>query len=144
MDYMNLAVNEAKKALEQNEVPVGCVIVSEDGVIAASHNTTEENSDCTCHAEMNAIKAAFVKTGEKYLDKCEMYVTLEPCAMCTGAIINSRIKRVYIGAPEPRTGCCGTAANIVSELKLKIPEIYIGIHEEECGKIMKNFFESKR
>ena len=94
-------------------------------------------------AEMNAIKAAMKMTGEKVLDSCEMYVTVEPCAMCAGAIANARIRRVYIGCEEPKTGCMGSVTNLANMLPHKC-EVYYGFCEDECKSIMKKFFESKR
>ena len=143
MNYMKLALCEAQKAFDENEVPIGAVIVKDDIVIAASHNTCEKETDCTCHAEMNAIKTAMKLMGEKVLDGCEMHVTVEPCAMCAGAIANARIKRVYIGCEEPKTGCMGSVTNLPNMLPHKC-EVYYGFCEDECKNIMKKFFESKR
>ncbi|MBR2404169.1 MAG: nucleoside deaminase [Clostridia bacterium] len=143
MNYMKLALGEAQKAYDENEVPIGAVIVKDGIVIASSHNKCEKEKDCTCHAEMNAIKAAMKMTGEKVLDSCEMYVTVEPCAMCAGAIANARIRRVYIGCEEPKTGCMGSVTNLANMLPHKC-EVYYGFCEDECKSIMKKFFESKR
>ncbi len=145
MLYMTKALDEAKKAYCENEVPVGAVIVQNGKIIASSHNTTEQEKDATCHAEMNVIKSACRALGSKYLDDCDMYVTLEPCPMCAGAIINSKIKRVYIGAPEPKSGCCGSVFNLLeSKMFNHNPEIYHGMSEDECKALMKEFFAQKR
>ena len=142
--YMLLAVNEAKKAYIKNEIPVGAVIVRDNEVIATGTNSVEEKKCALCHAEINAIKEASEKCG-KFLDECDMYVTLEPCAMCTGAIINSRIKRLYIGANEPKTGCCGSKFDLITKnhFNHKV-EVYYGIMERECKKIIQDFFEKIR
>lgn len=144
MKYMDFAVKEAKIANSSDEIPVGCVIVKDGKVIASAHNTCEEEKNSTCHAEINAINIACDFLREKYLDDCEMYVTLEPCAMCAGAIINSRIKRLYIGAMEPKTGCCGSVTDLFNSELNKSTEVYIGINEDECKNLMKNFFRFKR
>ena len=144
MKYMEDALKEAKIAHSNDEIPVGCVIVKDGIVIAKSHNTCESEKNPLCHAEINAINIASKKLATKFLDECEMYVTLEPCAMCSGAIINSRIKRLYIGAPEPKTGCCGSVTNLFNGKLGNSTEVYLGINEDECKNLMKNFFKSKR
>lgn len=144
MKHMQEALIEAKKAFEAGEVPVGCVIVKSGKIISSAHNTTEASKDPTCHAEINAIKKALTAVGEKSLTDCEMYVTLEPCAMCAGAVINSKIKRVYIGAQEPKSGCFGSVADLSNIGLNHKPEIYIGICEDECKEILKKFFKDKR
>lgn len=143
--YMNIAIEAARKAFDLNEVPVGAVIVKNGDVVSICHNLSESLNDATAHAEMLAIKEACGKLGEKYLTDCEMYVTLEPCAMCTGAIINSRIKRLYIGAPDKKTGCCGSKLDIISGNHFNhMPEVYHGIMEDECSEIVTKFFEKLR
>lgn len=144
MKFMEYALEEAKISFEKDEIPVGCVIVKDGVVIAKAHNTCEEEKNPLCHAEMNAINIALKKLNQKFLDGCEMYVTLEPCAMCSGAIINSRIKRLYIGSPEPKTGCCGSAKNLFDGELANSTEVYIGINEDECKSLMQNFFKFKR
>ena len=144
MKYMEYALEEAKISFKKDEIPVGCVIVKDGVVIAKAHNTCEEEKNPLCHAEMNAINIALKKLNQKFLDGCEMYVTLEPCAMCSGAIINSRIKRLYIGSPEPKTGCCGSAKNLFDGELANLTEVYIGINEDECKSLMQNFFKFKR
>ena len=143
--YMEMALVEAKKAFYMGEIPVGAVIVKNGGVIAKCHNLSETLNDATAHAEMLAIKEACNKLGEKYLADCELYVTLEPCAMCTGAIINSRLKRLYIGAPDRKTGSCGSKIDIITPNYFNhMPEVYHGIMEDECSKIITDFFENLR
>ena len=141
---MEYALEEAKISFEKDEIPVGCVIVKDGVVIARAHNTCEEEKNPLCHAEINAINIASKKLNQKFLDECEMYVTLEPCAMCSGAIINSRIKRLYIGLPEPKTGCCGSVKNLFDRKIANSTEVYIGINEDECKALMQNFFKFKR
>ncbi len=143
LKFMHNAISEAKKAFEKDEVPVGAIIVKNGDIVAASHNLCEENCDCTCHAEINAIKSAQKKLKKKTLEECEMYVTVEPCAMCAGAIVNARIKRVFIGCQEPKTGCMGSVASLHFKLPHKV-ETYYGFCEDECRVLMKNFFETKR
>lgn len=142
-EYMKAALKEAEIAFDNDEVPVGCVIVKNKKIIAQAHNTVENSGDATNHAELSAIKNALKNTESKYLNDCEMYVTLEPCAMCAGAIINSRIKRLYAGAPEPKTGCCGSAADLFNTITNNT-EVYLGIEEDECKKLLADFFKNKR
>ena len=145
MKYMEYAISEARKAISEGEVPIGAVIVKNDEIIAYAHNTTQQNKNSTCHAEINAINMACCYLKEKYLTECELYVTIEPCAMCAGAIINSKIKRVYIGAQEPKTGCCGSVINLLNNTSFNHnPEVYYGINEDECKSLMKNFFNDLR
>ncbi len=143
--YMNIALDTAKKAYDMGEVPVGAVIVKNGEVVANCHNLSESLNDATAHAEMLAIKEACKVFNEKYLTGCEMYVTLEPCPMCTGAIINARIKRLYIGAPDKKTGCCGSKLDIISpnHFNHKV-EVYHGIMEDECSRLVTDFFENLR
>lgn len=144
LKFMDAAIIEAKKAFSDNEVPVGCAIVHNGQIIAQSHNTTEKESDAICHAEINAIKEAEKILKQKVLNECDMYVTLEPCPMCAGAIINSKIKRIYIGAEEPKSGCFGSKIDFNKIGFNHTPEVYMGISEEECKNLMKDFFEKKR
>ena len=144
MKLMELAFEEAVKAFNQNEIPVGCVITLNGNVIARAHNTTIAECNNTKHAEINAINQALEFVNQKELKDCEMYVTLEPCPMCAGAIINTKIKRLYIGAQEPKSGCFGSKTDF-STLKFNhSPEVYHGICEDKCKKIMVDFFENKR
>lgn len=145
MKFMDEALIEAKKAFDEDEIPVGAVIALEGKIIARAKNTSEKDKDCTCHAEINAIKKACKALDSKTLDNCEMYVTLEPCAMCSGAIINARIKRLYIGAMEPKTGCCLSKVNLMeSGLFNHNVEVYYSIGEEESAHLLKSFFVTKR
>ena len=143
---MKLAILEAKKAAEKGEVPVGAVIVKDGEVIAACHNLREEKQNALSHAEMEAINLACKKLGSWRLDDCEMYVTLEPCPMCTGAIINSRIKKVVFGAYEPKSGSCScdSVANLFTLGYNHTPEVFGGICEKDCAKLIKDFFEKRR
>ena len=142
---MREALKEARKALEIEEVPVGAVIVKDGKVIARAHNTKETKKDATCHAEILAIKKACKKLNSWRLLDCEMYVTLEPCTMCTGALVNSRIKKLYIGTDDPKTGACGSVLNILQDYKFnhKI-ELEKYILKEECEKLLKDFFKFLR
>ena len=144
MENMKLAIKEAKIAAEQNEIPIGGVITKNGIVLASGHNTTIADKNDTHHAEINAINDALNKLQEKNLIDCEMFVTVEPCPMCAGAIINSKIKRVYIGTAEPKSGCFGSITDFNSLNFNHKPEIYIGICEDECKNIMQSFFKNKR
>ena len=143
--FMKEALKEAKKALEHEEVPVGAIIVKDGKIIARAHNIKEQKNDATCHAEILAIKKACKKLNSWRLIGCEMYVTLEPCSMCAGALINSRIKKLYIGTPDEKTGACGSVLNLLEDYKFnhKI-EIEKYILKEECEKILKDFFKFLR
>lgn len=145
MKLMDYALDEAKKAYENDEIPVGAIVALNGRIIASSCNSTESEKDCTCHAEINAIRAACKALQSKSLENCEMYVTLEPCAMCTGAIINARVKRLYIGASEPKTGCCGSKVELTREgLFNHNVEVYYGFGEDESKNLMQMFFKTKR
>lgn len=136
---MKMAFNEAETALEKDEVPIGCVVVSNNRVIARSHNLTETLNDVTAHAEMQAITSAANFLGGKYLINCTLYVTLEPCVMCSGALSWSQISKLVIGARDEQRGF------INKNLKLHPKtEIVTGIMENECSSIVKEFFRSKR
>lgn len=143
MNYMIEAINEAKKAYEKDEIPIGAVIVMNKKIIAKSHNMCECQNNPTMHAEINAINKACEVLNTKFLDECEMYVTVEPCPMCAGAIALSRIKRVFIGCDEPKTGALGSITDISKLLPYKA-EIYHGFCEDECKELMKKFFLNKR
>jgi len=137
--FMKMALNEAESAFEKDEVPIGCVVVSNNRVIARSHNLTETLNDVTAHAEMQAITSAANFLGGKYLINCTLYVTLEPCVMCSGALSWSQISKVVIGARDKQRGF------INKNLKLHPKtEIVTGIMENECSFIVKEFFKSKR
>jgi len=143
--FMKEALKEAQKALEQEEVPVGAVIVKDGKIISRAHNIKEQKNDATCHAEIIAIKKACKKLNSWRLIDCEMYVTLEPCSMCAGALINSRIKKLYIGTTDEKTGACGSVLNLLEDYKFnhKI-ETHKYILKEECEKILKDFFKFLR
>ena len=136
--YMEVALNEAKKALEKGEIPVGAVIVKDNIVIAKAHNTREENQDALAHAEVNAIKKACEYLNNWRLENCDMYVTMEPCPMCCGAILQSRIKNVYFGAYSRDNGCMGTVVNLPKLLKNNSLTVYGGIMEDECTALLTN------
>lgn len=143
--YMKLALKEAKKAYEKEEVPIGAVIVKDDKVIAKAHNLREVKNQACAHAEILAIEKACKKLKNWRLDGCDMYVTLEPCAMCAGAILNARIKNVYISAMEPRSGAAGSKINLFEDYTYNHKANYeVGILEEESKKIMQDFFKKLR
>ena len=143
--FMKEALKEAKKAYNKLEIPVGAVIVKNDKIIARAHNIKEEKKDTTKHAEIIAIQKASKKLETWRLNDCEMYVTLEPCAMCAGAIIQARLKKVYIGTMDEKTGACGSILNLFKDYKFNhIVELETGILQEECEKILKNFFKELR
>ena len=145
MDYMALAYEQAKKACDMGEVPVGAVIVKDMKVIATGHNLTETTKDPTAHAEIVAIRKACEILGEQRLLGCDLYVTLEPCAMCTGAILNARLRGLYIGAMDKKAGCCGSVLDMTTkQLFNHKVDVYYGIMEEECSKILKDFFKERR
>lgn len=143
--YMREALKEAKKAYSIYEVPVGAIIVYNGKIIGRGYNQRETLKDPTAHAEILAIKEA-----SKFLDSwrlvdCTMYVTLEPCAMCAGAIVNSRIKRLVIGARDLKRGCCGTVENLTNHPKFNHRlEVEFGVLEEECSSILSDFFKELR
>ena len=142
---MKEALKEAKKAYEKLEVPVGAVIVKNGEIIARGHNLKETKFDTTKHAEIIAIQRASKKLNAWRLEDCEMYVTLEPCTMCAGAIINSRIKKVYIGTEDPKSGACGSILNLFTDYKFNHKVEYEkGIMQKECEKILKDFFKDLR
>lgn len=143
--YMKMALGEAQKAFEKDEVPVGAVIVRNGEVIAAGHNSRELSRDATAHAEMLAIREACKKLGGWRLIDCEMYVTLEPCPMCSGAILQSRIERLYIGTMDPKGGAAGSLLNLFNDYHFNHEtQVEKGILQEECSQILKDFFKRKR
>ena len=144
-DYMGIALDEAIKAFNEDEVPIGCVIVKDDEIIAKAHNQKVKNNNATHHAEMLAIDQATKSIGNWHLDDCEMYVTLEPCLMCTGAIINSRIKKVYFATADPKGGALVSNLDIYSVKNLNhYPEIEQGCLQEASSELLKKFFKNKR
>ena len=144
-EYMRAALNEAKKAYKKEEVPVGVVIVKEGKIIAKAHNLKESKKDTTCHAEILAIKKASKKLNSWRLENCEMYVTLEPCSMCAGALIQARIKKVYIGAMDEKTGAAGSVLNLFNDYTFNHKvEVENGVMKTECQEILKKFFKELR
>ena len=143
--FMKEALKEAKKAYEKLEVPVGCVIVKDGKIIARAHNLKETKQDTTKHAEMIAIQKASKKLDAWRLLDCDMYITLEPCSMCAGAIINSRIRKVYIGTMDQKTGAAGSVLDLFKDFTFNHKvEIESGILKEECEEILKKFFKEIR
>ncbi len=136
---MKMAFQEAELALEKDEVPIGCVIISNNRIIAKSHNLTEPLNDVTAHAEMQAITSAANYLGGKYLQNCTLYVTLEPCVMCAGAINWSQITKVVIGARDEQRGFINKGLLLHPKT-----EVITGIMENECSEIVKDFFRNKR
>jgi tRNA(adenine34) deaminase len=142
---MTKALEEAEKAFEMDEVPVGAVIVRNGEIIAAAHNQREVSKDATAHAEMLAIREACDKLGGWRLIECDMYVTLEPCVMCSGAILQARIEKLYIGTMDPKGGAAGSTLNLFEDYHFNHrTEVVKGILEEECSQILKDFFKRKR
>jgi tRNA(adenine34) deaminase len=143
--YMQEALKEAEKAFREDEVPVGAVIVHENKIIARGHNQVERLNDPTAHAEIIAITSAANFLGTKWLNQASLYVTIEPCSMCAGALVLARLKYLYFGARDPKTGACGSVTNIVNHGKLnhrvKVSE---GILKEQCSSLLKDFFRKKR
>lgn len=143
--FMKAAIREAKKAEKMEEVPIGCVIVYEGKIIARGYNRRNTDKNTLAHAELSAIKKASKKLGDWRLEGCTMYVTLEPCQMCAGAIVQSRIDKVVIGAMNPKAGCAGSILNL-----LQIPAfnhqvaLEAGILEEECSSMLTEFFKALR
>lgn len=143
--YMNLAINEAKKAFAENEVPIGCVIVHKEKVVASAHNRKEQLNRATAHAEILAIEEACTVLGDWRLDECTLYVTLEPCPMCAGAIYQSRIKRVVFGAFDLKGGAYGSNFDMNAVPRLNhYPSITSGVSKDICIELLKEFFQTKR
>ncbi|AEE92450.1 tRNA specific adenosine deaminase [Tepidanaerobacter acetatoxydans Re1] len=143
--FMRQAIQEAKRAMEIDEVPIGAVIVKADEVIARAHNLRETLQDATAHAELLAIRKACEVLGTWRLEGCTLYVTLEPCPMCAGAVILSRVDRLVFGAKDPKGGACGSLMNLPADERFNHrPKIAAGIMADECGNILKKFFQDKR
>ena len=143
--FMKEALKQAKKAYNKLEVPVGVVIVKDNKIIARAYNQKEMKNNPIKHAEIVAIEKACKKLNNWRLNDCEMYVTLEPCPMCAGAIVNSRIKKIYIGAVQEKTGACGSKTNIIEEYKSEAKvEVEFGILKERCLDIVQDFFKMLR
>ncbi len=142
---MKEAIKQAKKAAQKDEVPIGCVIVKDDQIIARAYNKREMKQCSTAHAEILAIEKACKKLGSWRLEDCDLYVTLEPCPMCSGAIIQSRIRNVIFGAYDPKGGCMGSNMNINDVRGFNhYPDIEGGILQDECSRLLKEFFKAKR
>ena len=143
--FMKEALKEAKKAYEKLEIPVGAVIVKDGKIIARAHNLKESKQDTTKHAEILAIQKASRKLQSWRLLNCDMYVTLEPCSMCAGALINARIRKLYIGTLDEKTGACGSVLNLFEDYKFNHKvEVEKGIMQKECEEILKSFFKDLR
>ena len=143
--YMSEALKEAEKAAKEDEVPVGCVIVQDRRIIARGHNQIERLKDPTAHAEMIAITSAATYLSGKWLKEAVVYVTIEPCSMCAGAMVLAKIENLIYGANDPKTGACGSVLNIVENSKLNHRvKVKKNILKEECGLVLIDFFKNKR
>ena len=143
--YMKEAIKQAKKAYALDEVPIGCVIVQDNKIIARGYNRRNTDKNALAHAEISAIKKASKKTGDWRLEDCTMYVTLAPCQMCAGAIVQSRMKKVVIGAMNPKAGCAGSVINILQMKQFNHQaEMENGILEKECADMLSTFFKELR
>lgn len=143
--YMQYALNEARNAMDAGEVPVGCVIVHNGQIVGKAHNQRETLQDPTAHAEILAITQAAAHIGSWRLEDTRLYVTLEPCPMCAGAIILARIPEVFFGAMDPKAGCCGSLMNLLDDSRFNHkPVVNPGLLAEECGSILSEFFRSIR
>jgi len=143
--FMSLAIEEAKKAAEINEVPIGAVIVLDNKVVASAYNLRETTQNATTHAEILAIQEACNRIGSWRLENAVLYVTLEPCPMCSGAIILSRIKRVVFGAHDPKAGCAGSLMNLLEDERFNHQcEVTSGVKAKECGELLSAFFREIR
>ncbi len=143
--FMRLALEEAERALEHGDVPIGAVVAREGEVVAAAHNERELRQDPTAHAEVIALREAARLTGTWRVLEAVLYVTLEPCAMCAGAIVWARVPRVVYGAADPKAGACGSVLNVLGEPRLNHrPAVAGGLLAEECGGLLSGFFASRR
>ena len=143
--YMREAIKEAKKAELIDEVPIGCVIVKNDKIISRGHNVRETEQNPIGHAEIIAIRKASKKLNSWRLEDCDIYITLEPCIMCSGAIIQSRIKTIYYGASDPKGGALGSSIDVLSAKGINHhPSVEGGVLKEECSSIISNYFKAKR
>lgn len=143
--WMEFALKEAEHAFERDEVPIGCIIVYNNRIIAKSYNNVQLLNDPTAHAEMLAITSAVEYLNSKTLKGCSMYVTLEPCSMCAGAIVLSKIDNLFFGAYDPKSGACGSILNIINHQQLNHKvNVLGGILDNRCGLLLKAFFERKR
>ncbi len=144
MDYMRRAIELAQEAVTSGDVPVGCVIVKDGKIVGEGRNRREACGDATAHAEVEAIRAACQTLGSWRLHECTMYVTLEPCPMCAGAIINSRIHTLRYGAKDEKAGACTSVLNLFEERFNHKPRIYQGLMEKECETLLQTFFQGLR
>ncbi len=143
--WMRHALKEAEKAFKEDEVPVGAVVVSNGKIVGRGYNRVEGLKDTTAHAEIIAITAASSYFNSKWLTDCSLYVTLEPCSMCAGAVILARIKNLIIGTPDPKAGACGSVIDIVNDKRFNHRvSLFTGIFEEECSSLLKDFFKKMR
>lgn len=143
--YMKAAIKQAMKAYALDEVPIGCVIVQDNKIIARGYNRRNTDKNTLAHAEISAIKKASKKTGDWRLEDCTMYVTLEPCQMCAGAIVQSRMKKVVIASMNPKAGCAGSVINLLQMAQFNHQvELEIGVLGEECSSMLSNFFKELR
>ena len=143
--YMKEAIRQAKKAKALDEVPIGCVIVYEDQIIARGYNRRNTDKNTLSHAELNAIRKASKKLGDWRLEGCTMYITLEPCQMCAGAIVQARVSRVVIGSMNPKAGCAGSVLNILQMDRFNHQvELTKGVLQEECSTMLSDFFKELR
>ena len=144
-DYMRMALDLARETMEEGEVPVGCVIVWEDGrVVGRGRNRRETGKDALAHAELEAIRQANALLGGWRLHKATLYVTLEPCPMCAGGIINARIPQVWYGAADAKAGCCGSVLDLFAQPFNHHPQVHSGLLEEECAALLQAFFQRLR
>ena len=143
--FMGLALDEARRCVEWDDVPVGCVVVRGDEVVAAAGNGRGRHHDPTAHAEVLALRDAAAATGTWRLDGCTLYVTLEPCAMCAGAIVLARVDRVVFGATDPKAGFAGSLGNLLQDERLNHrTELVAGVLADECGHLLRSFFRARR
>jgi tRNA(adenine34) deaminase len=143
--YMKYALREAEKAFDNDEIPIGCVIVFRNAIIAKAYNQVETLKDPTAHAEIMAITSASEYLQSKQLLGCSMYVTLEPCVMCAGAIVLSKLENLYFGAYDIKSGACGSVMNITNNKALNHScNVYGGILDEQCANLLKSFFDVRR
>jgi tRNA(adenine34) deaminase len=145
IDFMQIALAEARKAFVAGEIPVGAAIVKDGRIVALARNENRERNNPVGHAEIIAIETACAATGNERLTDCDLYATKEPCAMCAGAIVHARIRRLVIGARDNRYGACGTVLSVCGNRELNhVPEIEFGLMEKESAKLLKEFFKMKR
>ena len=142
--YMVEALRLAREAIADGDVPVGCVIVKDGQIVGRGRNRREAGVDATAHAEVEAIREACARLGSWRLHRCALYVTLEPCPMCAGAIINARVEEIHYGAREEKSGCCGSVLNLFEERFNHRPRVYQGPLERECQEVLQDFFEKLR